>query len=175
MNKKFTVSNMITIIRFLLLPCIVYFLIKRERIIAFVIMLISLFSDVTDGYIARKFHQETELGKLLDPLCDKISLVVILGTLLLINSIPIWAVLIIVLRDILILVGSYILFKKKSMLYKSNVLGKVTGFLFGAMILAFVLNLQKIGMITLYISIPFMVGAFITYCQRFIYALRQTN
>ncbi|MEO0184238.1 MAG: CDP-alcohol phosphatidyltransferase family protein, partial [candidate division WOR-3 bacterium] len=115
MDKKFTISNIITIIRFLLLPAIIFFLVKKERLTAFIIMLVALFSDVIDGYIARKFHQETEFGKLLDPLCDKISLAVILITLLLINSIPIWAVIIIGLRDILILVGSYIVFKKKSM------------------------------------------------------------
>jgi len=174
-DKKFTVSNAITLFRFLLLPFIIYFLVKKERIIAFIIMLIALFSDVIDGYIARKFHQESELGKVLDPLCDKVSLAVILLTLLLINSVPLWAVIIIALRDMLILAGSYVLFRQKRTVYKSNIFGKVTGFLFGLMILAFTLNHQKIGMIALYISIPFMLGAFITYCQRFILAIRQIN
>ncbi|MEO0123776.1 MAG: CDP-alcohol phosphatidyltransferase family protein [candidate division WOR-3 bacterium] len=175
MSKKFTISNAITIFRFLLLPFIIYFLIKKERIIAFIIMLVALFSDVIDGYIARKFHQESDLGKVLDPLCDKISLAIILLTLLLINSVPLWAVIIIAVRDILILAGSYVLFRQKRTIYKSNFFGKITGFLFGLMILAFTLNYQKLGMIALYISIPFMVGAFITYYQRFILAIRKNN
>ncbi len=174
-DKKFTISNAITLFRFLLLPFIIYFLVKKERIIAFIIMLIALFSDVIDGYVARKFHQESDLGKVLDPLCDKVSLAIILLTLLLINSVPLWAVIIIALRDILILAGSYILFKQKRTVYKSNFFGKITGFLFGLMILAFTLNHQKLGMFTLYTSIPFMIGAFITYCQRFILTIRQTN
>ncbi len=168
MSKKFTISNLITFFRLVLLPFIIFFLIKKERLIAFIIMLIALISDVVDGYIARRFHQESELGKLLDPLCDKISLVVILITLLIINSIPVWAVVIIALRDALILLGSYVIFKKKRLVYKSNILGKATGFLFGAMILAFTLNLQSLGMIILYISIPVMIGAFITYLRRYI-------
>ncbi len=135
-------------------------------------MLVALFSDVLDGYIARKFHQESEFGKLLDPLCDKISLTFILLTLLLINSIPVWVVAIIALRDLLILGGSYVLFKRTQTVYKSNVWGKITGFLFGLMILAFTLNYQKIGMIALYLSIPFMLTAFITYLRRFILAIR---
>lgn len=168
MNKKFTLSNLITFFRLVLLPFIVFFLIKKERILAFIIMLVALFSDVVDGYIARRFHQETELGKLLDPLCDKISLIIILITLLVINSIPLWAVIIIALRDVLILLGSYVLFKKNHLVYKSNLLGKITGFLFGAMILTFTLNLQRLGIIILYISIPVMLGAFITYLHRYI-------
>lgn len=173
MSKRFTISNLITIFRFVLLPFIIFFLIKKERLTAFIIMLIALFSDVVDGYIARRFHQESELGKLLDPLCDKISLVVILITLLIINSIPVWAVVIIALRDVLILLGSYIIFKKKRLVYKSNIFGKTTGFLFGAMILAFTLNLQKLGMVILYISIPVMIIAFITYLRRYIISVQQ--
>ncbi len=175
MDRKFTVSNMITVFRFLILPVIVLFLVRRERFTAFLFMLIALFSDVVDGYIARRFHQETELGKLLDPLCDKISLAVIIITLLLINSIPLWAVIVIALRDILILAGSFIVFRKRRIVYKSNILGRATGFLFGAMILAFTLNYQKLGLVVLYISVPFMLGAFIAYFQRFIIALRQIN
>jgi CDP-diacylglycerol--glycerol-3-phosphate 3-phosphatidyltransferase len=175
MDRKFTVSNLITLFRFVLLPFIIYFLVKKERFTAFIIMLFALLSDVVDGYIARKFKQESQLGRILDPLCDKVSLTLILLTLLLMNSIPFWIVIIIGLRDVLILLGSFILLKRKKTIYKSNVLGKITGFLFGLMILAFTLNHQRIGMFALYISIPFMLGAFITYCQRFFLALRQTN
>ncbi len=172
-SNNFTISNFITLFRFLLLPFIVFFLATDKRLIAFLIMVLALLSDVIDGYIARKFHQETELGRLLDPLCDKISLVVILVTLLVINSIPFWAVLIIVLRDVLILIGSYVLFRKKQLVYKSNILGKVTGFLFGAMILAFTLDYQRLGLIVLYLSVPVMVGTFYTYLKRYIRGIRE--
>ncbi len=175
MTKKFTIANCITISRLFLLPFIVYFLINEKRTIAFIFMLIALISDVIDGYFARHFRQESELGKLLDPLCDKLSLVVILITLLILNAIPFWAVLIIALRDILILIGSFILFRRKSIIYKSNLLGKITGFLFGVMILAFTLNYKKFGLIFLYIAIPIMLGAFATYLHRYITTLRQND
>lgn len=175
MAKKFTISNLITLFRFVLLPFIIFFLIKKARVTAFIIMLVALFSDVVDGYIARKFHQESELGKLLDPLCDKVSLVIILITLLIINSIPLWAVLIVALRDILILLGSYVLFKKKRLVYKSNFFGKLTGFLFGTMILTFTLDLQRLGMMFLYISIPVMTIAFMSYLHRYITNIQQTQ
>uniref|UniRef100_A0A7C4XAU8 CDP-alcohol phosphatidyltransferase family protein n=1 Tax=candidate division WOR-3 bacterium TaxID=2052148 RepID=A0A7C4XAU8_UNCW3 len=168
MERKFTIANIITISRLVFLPFIILFLIKNKRIEAFIFMVIALFSDAIDGYLARKFHQETELGKLLDPLCDKISLLVILITLLLINAIPAWAVIVIIIRDILIILGSFILFRRRAVIYKSNILGKATGFLFGAMILAFTLKYSHLGMIFLYISIPVMFGAFVTYLRRYI-------
>ena len=163
-----TVSNIITISRLALLPFIVYFLLTDQRIIAFVIMLISLLSDGLDGYLARKFHQESRLGKFLDPLCDKIFLAAILITLLYMKVVPLWAVILIVLRDFLILLGSYIILRTKSVVEVSNIFGKITGFIFGAMILAFTINLTLIGTVLMYSSIIVMTVAFITYSVNYL-------
>ena len=163
-----TVSNIITISRLALLPFIVYFLLTDQRVFAFVIMLISLLSDGLDGYLARRLHQESRLGKFLDPLCDKIFLAVILVTLLYLKVVPLWAVVLIVLRDFLILLGSYIILRIKSVVEVSNVFGKITGFIFGAMILAFTINLTLIGTVLMYLSIIVMTVAFITYSVNYL-------
>lgn len=167
-----TISNVITLSRIILLPFIVYFLLNNQRFAAFVIMLVSLFSDAIDGYLARKLHQESEAGKFLDPICDKISLTVILITLLIINSIPLWGVIIVVARDTLILLGSYIMWKHKSIVFKSHVLGKITGFILGAVVLAYTLNLQRTGEILLYISIPAIIGTFAIYLGRYVKVMK---
>jgi CDP-diacylglycerol--glycerol-3-phosphate 3-phosphatidyltransferase len=167
-RESLTISNIITISRLIALPFIVYFLLNEQRIIAFIIMLISLLSDGIDGYVARKLHQESELGKFLDPLCDKISLAVILITLFLIDSIPLWPIIIIIVRDFFILLGSYFIIKNKSVVLTSNLWGKVTGFIFGAIILSFTLNWKEVGMIFIYISIPAVIVTFIIYTQRYI-------
>lgn len=174
-HKKLTISNIITISRLIMLPFIVLFLIEQRRIIAFIVMLVSLLSDTVDGYLARKLHQESEIGKILDPLCDKISLAVILGTLLLMNSIPLWVVIIIMARDMLILLGSFIILRRQGLVYKSNLFGKIAGFLFGALILAFTLNLKYLGTILLYIAIPIMILAFTTYVHRYFLAITAAN
>jgi CDP-diacylglycerol--glycerol-3-phosphate 3-phosphatidyltransferase len=135
-------------------------------------MLISLLSDAIDGYLARKLHQESEAGKFLDPICDKISLTVILITLLIINAIPLWGVIIVVARDTLILLGSYIMWKHKSVVFKSNILGKITGFILGAVVLAYTVNLQRTGEILLYISIPAIIGTFTIYLGRYIKVMK---
>jgi cardiolipin synthase len=166
-SKRLTISNVITISRLVMLPFIVIFLINQKPRVAFIIMLISFLSDAVDGYLARKLHQESELGKLLDPLCDKISLAVILVTLLVINSIPVWIVIIVVARDFLILLGSLIILRRRALVFKSNLFGKITGFLFGALILSFTINLKQLGTVLLYITIPMMIVTFITYVNRY--------
>jgi len=166
-NKSLTLSNIITILRICLLPLIIYFLLTEKRGYAFVFIFISLCSDVIDGYIARHLHQESNLGKALDPLCDKISLAAILICLLITDSIPLWGVIIIVFRDIVILLGSVILFKKKKIIPRSNLLGKITGVVFSIVILTFTIELKKIGMFFLYLSIPLMFSAFIMYARQY--------
>jgi len=171
-KQSITVSNIITLSRLILLPFIVYFLLSSQRFVAFIIMLISLLSDAVDGYLARKLHQESEAGKFLDPLCDKISLIVIVITLLIINSIPLWGVIILVSRDILILLGSYVMWRQRSIIFKSNILGKITGIILGAILLAFTLNLQRTGEILLYLSIPAIIGTLAVYWGRYIKVMK---
>jgi len=171
-KQPITISNIITLSRLILLPFIVYFLLSNQRLTAFIIMLISLLSDAIDGYLARKLHQESEAGKFLDPLCDKISLIVIVITLLVINAMPLWGVIILVARDILILLGSYVMWRHRSIVFKSNILGKITGIILGAIILAFTLNLQRTGEILLYLSIPVIVGTLTVYWGRYIKVMK---
>jgi CDP-diacylglycerol--glycerol-3-phosphate 3-phosphatidyltransferase len=163
--KKYsmTASNVITISRLVILPFIVYFMLTRQRLLAFGLMLISLLSDGLDGYLARRLNQESRLGKFLDPLCDKIFLAAVLITLLYLGIVPLWAVILIVLRDFLILLGSFILLRAKAVVEPSNTVGKVTGFLFGSMILAFTIGWHLIGTIFLYLSVTVMSVAFVTY------------
>jgi len=163
-----TVSNIITISRLILLPFIVYFLLNGQRIVAFWVMLVSLLSDGLDGYLARQFNQESRLGRFLDPLCDKIFLAVVLVTLLYIRALPLWIVIVIVFRDFLILLGSYILLKNKAVVEPSNTFGKITGFIFGSMILAFTIGWTLIGNIFMYLSIPVMTVAFISYSVNYL-------
>ncbi len=172
--KKYsmTISNVITISRLVLLPIIIYFILVDRRSIAFIIMFVSLLSDGLDGYLARKLNQESRLGRFLDPLCDKIFLAAILITLFVVGAVPIWVLLVIVLRDFLILLGSYFLLKSRSVVEPSNVLGKITGFIFGAMILAFTAGWQTIGSVLVYLSIPFMLIAFVVYAINYLRIMR---
>jgi len=171
-GELFYPSNLITLSRIALLPFIVIFLINGYRFTALVCMLFLLISDALDGYVARRLKQVSDIGKFLDPVCDKLALSVILITLYAIGSLPLWGLIIIISRDILIIIGSFVLIKSRSVLYKSNSAGKITGFLFGMIICAFTINLVRIGTVLLYICIPALIVSFTIYLLRYIHAMK---
>lgn len=100
-----TIPNIITVGRILLVPVIVYFIMTRAFEAAFAIFLIAGVSDAVDGIIARHFRQNSNLGAYLDPIADKALLVSIYVTLSIVQEIPLWLVLAVASRDILIVGG----------------------------------------------------------------------
>jgi cardiolipin synthase (CMP-forming) len=102
-----TIPNMLTIIRVLLVPCFVLFLFKEEsgaRLAALLVFSIAALTDYLDGRIARAYNQRSEFGNFADPLADKllVSVALISLTFLPEAHIPLWAVLLILGREVLI-------------------------------------------------------------------------
>ena len=76
------IPNALTILRFILIPFIIVFIVQDKYIEAFIFLTISGLTDVLDGIIARKFNFITNFGKLIDPLADKTTQISILVTFL---------------------------------------------------------------------------------------------
>ena len=68
-----TVPNLISVIRIILIPFFAYYFMQGEFVVAVIILALSGLSDCIDGKIARRFNQISALGKLLDPLADKLT------------------------------------------------------------------------------------------------------
>ena len=98
-----TVANMITILRFLLVPAVVYWLLGGQWDLAFAGFLVAGISDGVDGFVARHFNQRSELGAYLDPMADKLLLVSVFVVLGLMSELPLWLVIVAVSRDALII------------------------------------------------------------------------
>jgi CDP-diacylglycerol--glycerol-3-phosphate 3-phosphatidyltransferase len=97
--------NRLTLIRILLSPVLVLFMIDgrlESRITAFVIFLIAGLTDLYDGYLARRFQWTTNLGKFLDPLADKLLVSLTLIGLVNIDLIPVWTAYLIIGRELLV-------------------------------------------------------------------------
>ncbi len=111
-NSNLNLPNFLTLIRIALVPFFIYFLFKESliyNIIAFGIFLIASLTDLVDGYLARKWKQETEFGKFLDPLADKVLVISSFVTFIALNEqVEVWMVFLIVLRDMLITSLRYI-------------------------------------------------------------------
>jgi cardiolipin synthase len=97
-----SIPNLITLGRILLVPVMVWAIAAGEMRLAFILFLAAGVSDAIDGYLAKRFGMATELGAYLDPLADKAMLVSIYIALALVGAIPLWLVILVVSRDIMI-------------------------------------------------------------------------
>lgn len=100
-----TIPNIITLLRFLLVPAVIYAILEERMGWALVCFVIAGVSDAVDGFIARNFDQRSELGAYLDPMADKLLLVSVFVVLGFMAELPLWLVLAVVSRDALIVGG----------------------------------------------------------------------
>lgn len=148
-RKFLTVPNIMSIARiFLLIPLFHYLKLgpkENGNFWAIVVMAIALVSDMIDGLIARWFHVETDWGRVLDPLADKIwlgALAVFLALPSRDNPLPAWFLGLILVRDVTIVLGSFYVFRKRGIVVTSNYLGKATMFVIAMTLICFTLNLN---------------------------------
>ena len=99
------IPNSLTLIRILLTPLFVIFLLKDLLSFALLVFTIAAISDALDGLFARYFNQHTELGAYLDPIADKLLLTSAFVSLAILKIVPGWLTVIVISRDILILLG----------------------------------------------------------------------
>jgi cardiolipin synthase len=85
-----------------------WFLTHGQYEITFVVFLIAAITDGLDGFIAKRFNWTSELGKVLDPMADKLLLVTVFITLAIIGKVALWLVVLVVVRDVIIAVGAAI-------------------------------------------------------------------
>lgn len=129
----------------------------------------AVFLDFLDGFIARNFSQESDLGKIIDPLADKILVFSMLLILTIKFDFPLWLAVFIVLRDILILWASFLLFKGKQMVKTSLLIGKFTFGLLSLLIFVFIIDLnEKINLFLLkrfliVLSFAFLLWSWLEY------------
>lgn len=123
------IPNALTILRFLLIPIIVIYIVQDKYLEAFIFLTISGLTDVLDGTIARKFNFITNFGKLVDPLADKTTQVAILVTLALKNIIPMWILIVVFIKEFVMIAGASFLYGKE-LVVSSKWYGKLATVLF---------------------------------------------
>lgn len=133
MNKN--VPNILTMIRFALIPFIILALAYNKFLLAFILLTLSALTDVLDGFIARKYNLITDFGKLMDPLADKATQLTILVTLALKRTpsgdpiIPFWILCVIAFKEFMMVAGASFLYGK-DMVVSSKWYGKLTTVVF---------------------------------------------
>jgi cardiolipin synthase (CMP-forming) len=102
-NLPINIPNFITLGRVISVPIVFWLLVSGEGQAAFFLFVAAGVSDAVDGYLAKRYNWQTELGAHLDPLADKLLIVSIYVALGVSRELPLWLVLAVVSRDVLIL------------------------------------------------------------------------
>jgi len=111
---------------------IAYFLDPRDiKVYAIIVFAVAAISDLLDGYIARKYDAQSNMGKVLDPLGDKLMTFAVIICLTITNPILFWAVLIFFIKEVLQGIGGLVIHKvAKSAIPPANFLGKASTVVF---------------------------------------------
>jgi cardiolipin synthase len=113
LDRILTVPNLLSLVRILLIPVFVLLLLDDGKEAAGLLLLAAVMAtDWVDGYVARRTHQVSSLGKVLDPVADRLAIAAALIALVVRDAFPLWAALLVLVRDALILAaGAFLLFR----------------------------------------------------------------
>lgn len=161
MNKNLNLPNILSLARVALLPFIVLSLKAGQNGLLLALLLAAVLTDYLDGFFARRLGQVTDTGKILDPLADKICVNTMIIALWMWRGFPLWAVILIVARDLMIVAGGLLVMRKKKVVPVSNWPGKIAVAFMAATIICYSLNWQPWGLYLLYGSVVmvFVSGA----------------
>ena len=123
-DRILTVPNLLSFLRLALVPVFLILLVEGEDLIALAVLALSGFTDFLDGWIARRFNQVTKLGQLLDPAADRLYILAALLGLAWRDLVPLWLVLVIVARDVMLVVLGGLLARIGHSAFPVNWVGK---------------------------------------------------
>lgn len=172
------VPNALTMLRAALIPVFLVLYFRDLRYWALAAFLIASFTDLLDGYIARKYHLITNFGKLMDPLADKLMVITVLLVQTVMVPLPASAVVIVILKELIMVAGGVYMLKKGIVVH-SELVGKAAQFLFiAALTLSFFhedfqnAGVPQFDMILLWISVGLTLLALAFYARRAIEKLK---
>ena len=164
--------NKLTILRVILIPFFVFFLISPffdgyGNYIALAIFIIASLTDMADGKIARKYNLVTNFGKFMDPLADKLLVCSAMICLVDLKLIPVWVVLIIIAREFIIS-GFRLVASDNGIVIAASYWGKFKTVFQMLMIIVLILDIQNagfqvLGVILTYVALVLTVVSLIDY------------
>lgn len=111
-DKVFTLPNLISVVRLCLVPIYLVLLLNGYDVMAAFLFALAAGTDWIDGQIARRTNTVSKLGQLLDPAVDRILMIAGVAGLFLVGRLPLWIIVVVLARDLLLLVGGAYLVKR---------------------------------------------------------------
>lgn len=160
------IPNVLTVIRFTLIPLFIlaFFSSSNNSLLySAYIFIFAGITDVLDGYIARKYNLITKWGQAMDPLADKLMQLTVLLCFTIEGLLPIWAITIVGVKELMMIFGGIFLYTKKDkIVIPANKYGKIATVIFYIAIISVVLEFAY-STILIGIAIAVTVYAFIRY------------
>ncbi|OFV95532.1 MAG: CDP-diacylglycerol--glycerol-3-phosphate 3-phosphatidyltransferase [Acidobacteria bacterium RIFCSPLOWO2_12_FULL_54_10] len=126
-KQVFYAPNQITLLRLILIPFVILAILYQEYPTAFGLVLLGGISDGVDGMLARRLGQQTALGTFLDPIADKLLLTSAFITLQVAGLIPLWLLILILSRDVLMLITALVIILTTSLKnFPPSYVGKIS-------------------------------------------------
>jgi len=178
LSEMKTKSNMLSAFR-LLLAVPLWFLLNdfgAHHYLVAVICVVGVATDLLDGFLARKFNEITEMGKIIDPLADKICIAVVVIQLFLHNKIDDYYFYMIIIRDILIFLGGIYVTSKIGKVLPSDYIGKGTVLSIGIIILFTLMGVEESSpmfLLVYFVSLFMIVFSLVNYLLRAIKTLKK--
>jgi CDP-diacylglycerol--glycerol-3-phosphate 3-phosphatidyltransferase len=172
MHRYLTISNFLSASRIFLVAPMGYCLVvdfPGHRLWTAGIILAAVVTDFLDGFLARKLHQVTDIGKIIDPLADKIGIGIYALLMAWTGDIPVWFVAFVLIRDALIFCGGLYIRRGKKIVPQSNWPGKIAVTLVTLVFFLATIQidaLSKIFAYTFWASLVMMIWSSISYAQR---------
>jgi cardiolipin synthase len=167
------IPNALTILRMLMIPLMVYVFNNFGAEWAMGVYVLASLTDILDGYIARKYNQITNFGKLMDPLADKLMVISMLIMLVINAYIPMWVLIVIACKELMMVAGAALLLGGKKVVVMANKLGKAATFAFFVSIVLVCLRdvwlpLWTVGVSLVYVAVALSIIAMIGYARAYL-------
>jgi CDP-diacylglycerol---glycerol-3-phosphate 3-phosphatidyltransferase len=174
-KRIWTVPNGLSLMRLLFLIPILLFMSRGKRISALVFILLGVATDFVDGWVARRFHQTSDLGRMMDPLIDKVN-VLSAGLLMLmlpgLYRFPLWYFLFLAVRELAVLVFGLRVVRRKGIVLEANRAGKNSAFFTGVCVLLFILDWMPWAVFAMWFAFGLALYSTWTYWRAFRAAVR---
>jgi len=161
------IPNLLSIFRILLIPFILLALSRGWKEGAAGLIVLSASTDLVDGWIARRFKQITDLGKILDPLGDKLTIGAVSLFLAWTGKFPWWLVIIILTKDVMILVLGLAFWGRGRRVPVSDLWGKMAALAVGVLILAGVLDFRRLLPPLTYLTLALFAVSIVSYIRTY--------
>ncbi|MBC7186388.1 MAG: CDP-alcohol phosphatidyltransferase family protein [Calditrichaeota bacterium] len=165
-SRVWTVPNMLTVLRFFFLVPI-YLCLRQDApradLTAAGLMVVAAGTDFFDGLLARRLRQTSNVGRILDPLADKVCAIFVLAMLVGLGRVSSWYLAAVVARDLLILAAGAFLILGKRFVSESNLVGKMTAASVVLVIVASTLRLGIIATLLVWLSSLLLLASLVSY------------